>query len=136
MLREQQKLLNLRFFQEFHQSELKRRKLYQIHVLPSKKLNFTANSKPIGSGFPAAGERRRLTERGRSSGKSGNEREREKCSVFSGEHSAPSPAGERERERERASERACEAQGFARVCVCECVRIRLGTNEACVYVCV
>ena len=42
---------------------------------------------------------------------------------------------ERERERERASERACEAQGFARVCVCECVRIRLGTNEACAYAC-
>ena len=42
---------------------------------------------------------------------------------------------ERVRERERASERACEAQGFARVCVCECVRIRLGTNEACAYAC-
>ena len=141
MLQEQQKLLTLHFFHEFHQSELNRRKLYQIRVLPSKKLNFTANSKPIGSDFPAAGERRRLTASGRSSGKSGNEGERERCSVFSGEHSAPSPAGERvrererERERERASERACEAQGFARVCVCECVRIRLGTNEACAYAC-
>ena len=143
MLQEQQKLLTLHFFHEFHQSELNRRKLYQIRVLPSKKLNFTANSKPIGSDFPAAGERRRLTGSGRSSGKSGNEGERERCSVFSGEHSAPSPAGERvrERERERESVRASEhaRPRASRVCVFASVwglglaRTRRVRMRVCVY---
>lgn len=139
MLQEQQKLLNLHFIHEFHQSELKRRKLYQIRVLPSKKLNFTANSKPIGADFPAAGERRRLTASGRSSEKSGSEGERERCSVFSGEHSAQFPAGERECEREWERERACEhaRPKASRVCVLASVW-GLGlarTRRVCMCVC-
>lgn len=133
-IQEQQKFLSLHFFHELHQSELKRRKLYQIRVHPSKKLNFTANSKPIGSDFPAAGERRRLTASGRSFGKSGNEGERERCSVLRRAQCSKSGRRERERESVRASEHA--RPRASRVCVfCECVRIRLGTNEACVYVC-